>query len=245
LKAIGNIAATAALSLAGVMGAPNAARAYQIDCAILLCLAGGWPASVECTRAKAVFIRRITPWPIEPPLQIWRCPMRSARGQGAGSTATERLRSIAFAEAPQQLLSNAVDHPSGLVVPAVMNRHVDNEVVPQALHDLALLVSAKDGTADVDISAAEFNFVRSIKVWNVVGYSHEPRGRDHECREHSNITLGTYGTQGDFEWRDVSPDPVPRWVIASRTCVRGNSTRAVGVEWADSAGNHGSELVRY
>ena len=25
--------------------------------------------------ARAEFIRRITPWPIEPPLQIWRCPM--------------------------------------------------------------------------------------------------------------------------------------------------------------------------
>jgi len=55
--------------------APQAAKAYQVDCAILLCLAGGWPASAECAHARAVFIRRITPWPIEPPLQIWRCPM--------------------------------------------------------------------------------------------------------------------------------------------------------------------------
>ena len=54
---------------------PQTAKAYQVDCAILLCLAGGWPASAECTHARAVFIRRITPWPIEPPLQIWRCPM--------------------------------------------------------------------------------------------------------------------------------------------------------------------------
>jgi len=46
--------------------APQAARAYQVDCAILLCLAGGWPASAECAHARAVFIRRITPWPIEP-----------------------------------------------------------------------------------------------------------------------------------------------------------------------------------
>lgn len=55
--------------------APGKANAYQVDCAILLCLAGGWPASAECSHARAVFIRRITPWPIEPPLQIWRCPM--------------------------------------------------------------------------------------------------------------------------------------------------------------------------
>src|SRR6056297_1239424 len=55
--------------------APQVAKAYPVDCAILLCLAGGWPASAECAHARAVFIRRITPWPIEPPLQIWRCPM--------------------------------------------------------------------------------------------------------------------------------------------------------------------------
>lgn len=51
------------------------AEAYPIDCAILLCLAGGFPASAECSTAKTEFIRRITPFPIEPPLQIWRCPM--------------------------------------------------------------------------------------------------------------------------------------------------------------------------
>lgn len=66
---------------AGTFGAiaasvtPAPAAAYQIDCAILLCLAGGFPASAECTAAKAEMIRRITPYPIEPPLQLWRCPM--------------------------------------------------------------------------------------------------------------------------------------------------------------------------
>ncbi len=61
--------------------APVAASSYPIDCAILLCLAGGFPASKECVAAKAEMIRRITPWPIEPPLQLWRCPM------GGGSAA--------------------------------------------------------------------------------------------------------------------------------------------------------------
>lgn len=51
------------------------AEAYPIDCAIFLCMAGGFPASAECTAAKAEVIRRITPIPVEPPLQIWRCPM--------------------------------------------------------------------------------------------------------------------------------------------------------------------------
>ena len=57
---------------------PQSAAAYPIDCAILLCLAGGFPASIPCTEARNEVIRRITPWPIEPPLQIWRCPMHAA-----------------------------------------------------------------------------------------------------------------------------------------------------------------------
>lgn len=65
------LAVCAFLGIAG--GAP--AGAYPIDCAILLCMAGGFPASAECSAAKAEVIRRITPWPVEPPLQLWRCPM--------------------------------------------------------------------------------------------------------------------------------------------------------------------------
>lgn len=65
---------------AATVAAAPSANAYPIDCAILLCLAGGFPASAECSAAKAEFIRRITPWPIEPPLQLWNCPMRSSGG---------------------------------------------------------------------------------------------------------------------------------------------------------------------
>ncbi len=71
-------AAMIAIGLTPLAAKPVAAQGYQIGCAILLCLAGGWPASVPCARARAEFIRRITPWPVEPPLQIWRCPMRAA-----------------------------------------------------------------------------------------------------------------------------------------------------------------------
>lgn len=60
--------------------------AYPIDCAILLCVAGGFPASAECAAAHAELIRRITPWPVEPPLQLWRCPM-------AGATTTPDIES--------------------------------------------------------------------------------------------------------------------------------------------------------
>lgn len=82
LKILG--AAACAVALAA---APKA-EAYAIDCAILLCLAGGFPASTECAAAKLEMIRRVTPFPIEPPLQLWNCPM-SASGMpplpGVGS----------------------------------------------------------------------------------------------------------------------------------------------------------------
>lgn len=84
LLSAGAVALTAAL-------APAPAKAYPIDCAILLCLAGGFPASAECTAAKIEFIRRITPFPIEPPLQLWRCPMRVDPNLAATIGFTERL----------------------------------------------------------------------------------------------------------------------------------------------------------
>lgn len=69
------LAGAACLGLGAVSPFIQQAHAYPIDCAILLCLAGGFPASAECTAAKAEVIRRITPWPVEPPLQLWRCPL--------------------------------------------------------------------------------------------------------------------------------------------------------------------------
>lgn len=77
------IAASAFCAAMWTLGPAPAAQAYPIDCAILLCMAGGFPASVECSRAKAEVIRRITPWPVEPPLQLWRCPMGMSREDAA------------------------------------------------------------------------------------------------------------------------------------------------------------------
>ncbi|SMO99960.1 hypothetical protein [Paracoccus laeviglucosivorans] len=68
-----------------VLGMPTQAAAYPVDCAILLCLAGGFPSSPECTAAKVEMIRRITPFPIEPPLQLWNCPMDGAGVSPIGS----------------------------------------------------------------------------------------------------------------------------------------------------------------
>ncbi|UWR10298.1 hypothetical protein [Sulfitobacter mediterraneus] len=183
------------------IASPQPAKAYQVDCAILLCLAGGWPASAECAHARAVFIRRITPWPIEPPLQIWRCPM----GLSMNAPLQDRAN-------PAQII-------------------------------LAQL--AEGGGADIDISGFEFDFVRSIRVWDIRHYSHRERGRDDDCLERYSMNLGTYGVQGDFSWQRTTPDLAPTWVIPSRRCSSSNTRRGVGVEWEDHEGNHGYEWVAY
>lgn len=69
-----------AICATSALGFSPKADAYSIDCAILLCLAGGFPTSAECSAAKVEVIRRITPFPIEPPLQLWNCPMRASGG---------------------------------------------------------------------------------------------------------------------------------------------------------------------
>lgn len=49
---------------------PDKVRAYDMDCAIMLCMAGGFPSSAVCSAAYAEMIRRITPWPTRPPFGI-------------------------------------------------------------------------------------------------------------------------------------------------------------------------------
>ncbi|MDE3027139.1 MAG: hypothetical protein KGH84_01910, partial [Paracoccaceae bacterium] len=65
--------ALAGLALAALLPTGAEAQGAPIDCAIFLCLAGGFPASAECSAAEAVFIARIESF--QPPLQLWNCPM--------------------------------------------------------------------------------------------------------------------------------------------------------------------------
>jgi hypothetical protein len=109
------LATTTVISLA------TPAAAYPVDCAILLCLAGGWPASAECAHARAVFIARITPWPVEPPLQIWNCPMHAGFRR---ETPVERLFDIAFQpSSPPQLSLPALPFPA--TIPVVDQADID------------------------------------------------------------------------------------------------------------------------
>ena len=97
--------------------------------------------------------------------------------------------------------------------------------------------------ADVDISGSEFDFVRSIRVFHIQ-YTRIV-GRDRECTEYDQTTLGTYGAQGDFGWATSHYGNVPSW-YPKRTGFCGLSTdRAVAIEWQDYEGNLGHEFVRY
>jgi hypothetical protein len=210
LRAAAALAATAvSLSLA----AP--AAAYPVDCAILLCLAGGWPASAECAHARTVFIARITPWPVEPPLQIWNCPMRASfHGE---AKPIERLFDIAVRGVPVPLVS----------IPET----------PWVLH----LVQDR---ADVDISDPAFDFVRSIRVFEIT--YQQRRSSDGDCNSWGAVYMGTYGAQGDYSRRrsNVSAVPTASDFAVPADC-RSYWHRSVFVEWRDYEGSYGHEEVHY
>ncbi len=191
------------------------AAAYPVDCAILLCLAGGWPASAECAHARAVFIRRITPWPIEPPLQIWNCPMRASfRGE---AKPLERLFDIGVRIEP---------------VPFVL--------IPETQLKLQLV----QNRADVDISDTAFDFVRSIRVFEI---TYQQRRNQHgDCNSWGVVYMGTYGAQGDYSRRRSSVSAVPAAsVLAVPADCRDYRHRSVFVEWRDYEGSYGHEEVHY
>jgi hypothetical protein len=102
--------------------------------------------------------------------------------------------------------------------------------------------------ADIDISGPEFNFVRSIRVFDVRYARQHESGRDGDCNRSATVVLGTYGTQGDFAWQRSSITALPdahvgleRW---GQNCP-GIYHRSVFVDWRDYEGNYGFEQVNY
>lgn len=204
------------------------AAAYPVDCAILLCLAGGWPTSAECARARTVFIRRITPWPIEPPLQIWNCPMRASfRGEDRPRA---RLLEVAFqaAQTPR-----VYSHPETPTVP--------------------LLADAK---AKVDISDPAFDFLRTIRVFHIEqAYQRLSGGGSDMCTQSQRVRVGIYDEQGRFSWHRSHVEAVPSafeglqgWkglqAYDQSSCPTIH-LRGVFVEWRDYEGTYGHEAVHY
>jgi hypothetical protein len=223
---------------------PAAIAAYPIDCAILLCLAGGFPPSAPCVAARAEMIRRITPWPIEPPLQLWRCPM-----QGAAM------------EDPLQRLQRAIMVAGPSVENLRLSRapEVDGQTPsPAAWAPMVLVRDVELRTASMDISAEAFDFIRAIRVFDVERISQRWSGGDSStCHQGSTIRLGSYDAEGAFSWRTVGVGSLPEafegaagWQssashISSGSDCPGIFVRAVFIEWRDQAGNYDFEQVPY
>lgn len=247
LRSIRKYTFLVALTLLGsFVGTPNRVQAqtYQIDCAILLCLSGGWPASVPCARARAEFIRRITPWPVEPPLQIWRCPMAASFHPATPSNDLDRFYDILFTaqERSRPQLTPTIE-------PLISENAVLNLTRPErSLLPEGFALQLVQDLADIDISGPEFNFVRSIRVYDVRYARQHESGRDGDCNRSATIYLGTYGTQGDFSWARSAPTALPeahigleRWGYNCPSVYH----RSVFVDWRDYEGNYGFEQVNY
>lgn len=242
-------AATLMVAVTFLFGAADRTQAqtYPIDCAILLCLSGGWPASAPCRRARAEFIRRITPWPIEPPLQIWRCPMGASYQQNDRSGAEGRIYDILFDGARTPLPQSFPDaslEGARMPIPAFL---IGNDLGLHQFPDGPVLRYIQD-RADIDISGPEFDFVRSIRVFDVRHARQYVAGSEGDCERRATIYLGTYGAQGDFSWASASPSALPEahsgLELWGSNCP-GISHRSVFVDWRDFAGNYGFEQVNY
>ena len=229
---------------------PATAQSYQIDCAILLCLSGGWPASTPCARARAEFIRRFTPWPVEPPLQIWRCPMGANYSTPEKNAYLPRLWDMQARETPSRLQSvpqsTVASTPQDARPAVYLKGGPSLERLPDSF--IITLTQSAPG-ADIDISGPEFNFVRSIRVYNVTYASQRESGRDGDCNRVFSMRIGTYRTQGDFHWsRGSSPSQLPRAHVGleryGEHCP-GIFHRSVFVDWRDYEGNYGFEQVNY
>ncbi|WP_428929844.1 hypothetical protein [Marinibacterium sp. SX1] len=243
-----NIALAAILAMGSLAGTAQKsfAQTFPIDCAILLCLSDGWPASAPCARARAEFIRRITPWPVEPPLQIWRCPMGASYYPDSGRNSEPRIYDALIGGTPllPQSIPIAEPQDSTRFVPAVL--HLIEPSVEKLPKGFALrLVQDR---ADIDISGPEFNFVRSIRVFDVRYARQGESGSEGDCERSANIVQGTYGTQGDFSWARSSTAALPdahvgleRWGDNCPSIYH----RSVFVDWRDYEGNYGFEQVNY
>ncbi|WP_434622668.1 hypothetical protein [Tabrizicola sp. M-4] len=98
--------------------------------------------------------------------------------------------------------------------------------------------------ADVDISDTAFDFVRSIRVFEIT--YQQRRNRHGDCNSWGVVYMGTYGAQGDYSRRRSSVSAVPAAsVLAVPADCRDYRHRSVFVEWRDYEGSYGHEEVHY
>ena len=98
--------------------------------------------------------------------------------------------------------------------------------------------------ADVDISDTAFDFVRSIRVFEI---TYQQRRNQHgDCNSWGVVYMGTYGAQGDYSRRRSSVSAVPAASdLAVPADCRDYRHRSVFVEWRDYEGSYGHEEVHY
>lgn len=217
---------------------PQKAEAYSIDCAILICLSGGWAhPSAECTAAKIEFMRRITPWPIEPPIQIWNCPLGVAHSP-AQRAPRDRLYEAAFRTTQSPFEQN--HRPTSVSASFNLPNQPDNS--QSILRLIGDTYSDENGVADVDISDPTFDFLRSIRVFNV--HIDDDSNPDDGCGRYAKVKLGSYGLQGDFGWSDSNRTEIPAAFGPTTQGCR-LKARAVFIDWNDYSGNYGYARVDY
>ena len=101
--------------------------------------------------------------------------------------------------------------------------------------------------ADIDISP-EFNFVRSIRIFDVRNARQYEAGSEGGCERSAVVVLGTYGVQGDFSWQRSSIGTLPKDHVGLERWGDNCPSirhRSVFVEWRDYEGKYGYEQVNY
>jgi len=112
--------------------------------------------------------------------------------------------------------------------------------LPEVSTELALV----DAQADVDISDAAFDFVRSIRVFEIT--YQQRRSSDGDCNSWGTVYMGTYGEQGDYTRRRSNISAVPEASDFGVPAHCGSYWhRSVFVEWRDYEGTYGHEEVHY
>lgn len=194
---------------ASITFAPPAA-AYPVDCAILLCLAGGFPSSEPCLRAKVVMMQRIMSFPFQPPLQIWNCPLRASVG---------------------------ASRPEAAVLEVSMWDDEDWTGSP------GQLITPTAGS-DLDISAPEFAFLRSLRVIRL--RYRQQAGKESTCARDARVAIGRYNDQAEFAWTSGRTSDIPKAsAFRPASGCAPYAYRSIMIDWTDYAGTYGFEEVRY
>ncbi|MCA3515002.1 MAG: hypothetical protein IOC96_17605 [Rhodobacter sp.] len=122
---------------------------------------------------------------------------------------------------------------------------VRGEPVPLlSIPETPLALQLVQDRADVDISDPAFDFVRSIRVFEVT--YQQRRSSDGNCNSWGSVYMGTYGAQGEYSRRRSSISGVPAASdLAVPADCRSYGHRSVFVEWRDYEGSYGHEEVHY